>query len=126
MDLIHKSVLYASLGFLGIMLVLPGLYEIIKTLPNEDTRTPEVADAKNQLRALNGMMVGVGIMAFWICFYLEESRSLIIVLGYILLMVAAARIYSFVVDGLPSAMTWSYMAVELILGSLYLVWPPYQ
>lgn len=124
MDLIHKVVLYAALGFLGLSLVLPGLHEIIKTIPDNAPYAPETADAKNQFRALNGMMMGVGIMAFWICFYLEESRNLIIVLGYIVLMVAAARIYSIVVDGFPSAKTWAYMVIELVLGSLFLMWPP--
>ncbi|MGR9115274.1 MAG: DUF4345 domain-containing protein [Gammaproteobacteria bacterium] len=126
MDLTHKFVLYAALGFLGVSLILPGLYEIIKNIPDNGPSTPVSSDAKNQLRALNGMMMGVGIMALWTCFYLEQSRSLIIVLGYILLMVAAARIYSVVVDGLPSAMTWSYLAIELVLGSLFLMWPPSQ
>lgn len=124
MDFVHKFVLYAALGFLGVSLIVPGLIEIIKTIPDGGVRPSESVDAKNQFRALNGMMMGVGIMAFWTCFYLEQSRSLIIVLGYILLMVAAARLFSIIVDGFPGTMSWLYLAVELVLGSLFLVWPP--
>ena len=124
MEFIHKFVLYAALGFLGASLILPGLFEIIKTIPDSGAQPSESVDAKNQLRALYGMMVGVGIMAFWICLYLEQSRSLMIVLGYILLMVAAARIYSIIVDGIPGTMNWAYMVIELVLGGLFLVWPP--
>ncbi|MGR9052569.1 MAG: DUF4345 domain-containing protein [Gammaproteobacteria bacterium] len=126
MAFIHTLILYSGLGVLGIGLVLPGLMEIFKNVPVNGLYHPATVDAKNQLRALNGMMTGVGLMAIWICFDLEASRQLVIGLGSILLTVAAARLLSFVIDGIPSPATWAYMAVELILGGLFLLWPPYR
>ena len=124
MSLLHKLLLYSSLGFVGISLVIPGLIEIIKTQPGSPGLVPETIDAKNQFRALNGMMTGIGLMALAACFELEKARFLVLALGGILLLVFAARMYSIIIDGLPGFMTTVYAAIELSPAIIFIVWPP--
>ncbi len=126
MSLLHKLLLYSSLGFLGISLVLPGLIEMIKNQPGSPGLIPETMEAKNQFRALNGMMTGVGLMALAACIDLEKARILVFALGGILLLVFAARMYSFIVDGLPGWTTVFYAAIELLLAVIFLMWPPVE
>lgn len=126
MSLLHKLLLYASLGFLGISLVVPGLIEIIKNQPGSAGLTPDTIDAKNQFRALNGMMTGIGLLALAACFDLEKARYLVLALGGILLLVFMARMYSILTDGLPGLMTGVYAAVELLLAIIFLMWPPVE
>ena len=122
----HKLILYLSLGFLGVSLVGPGLFEMFKSQPGDLNLIADSGDAKSQLRALNGMMAGLGIMAFWACYDLENSRNLVIALGVVLLLVVVARIFSMLVDGLPGIMTCLYTGVELLLSGVFLFWPPGQ
>ena len=124
MSLLHKLLLYSSLGFVGISLVIPGLIEIIKTQPGSPGLVPETMDAKNQFRALNGMMTGIGLMALAACIELEKARFLVLALGGILLLVFAARMYSIIIDGNPGLMTIVYATVELLLALIFLMWPP--
>ena len=124
MSLLHKLLLYSSLGFVGISLVIPGLIEIIKTQPGSPGLVPETMDAKNQFRALNGMMTGIGLMALAACIELEKARVLVLALGGIMLLVFAARMYSIIIDGNPGLMTIVYATVELLLSLIFLMWPP--
>ena len=126
MSLLHKLLLYSSLGFVGISLVIPGLIEIIKTQPGSPGLVPETMDAKNQFRALNGMMSGIGLMALAACIELEKARFLVLALGGILLLVFAARMYSIIIDGNPGSMTIVYATVELLLAIIFLMWPPVE
>jgi len=121
MDITHKLILYLSLGFLAISLIIPGLIEMFKTFPNA---LPVPADTRNQLRALNGMMTGVGFMALWACLDIDHSRLLIVTLGGVLLLVVIARIYSCLVDGFPELVSWFYLGIEMLLAVLFLKWPP--
>ncbi|MGR9100709.1 MAG: DUF4345 domain-containing protein [Gammaproteobacteria bacterium] len=124
MSLIHKLVLYASLLVLGLSLVVPGLIEMVKPQPGNTELLPGSVDAKNHFRALNGMMIGIGIIAFWACFDLGQARTLIFTLGCILLLVVIARLYSLIVDGSPSSATWLYLFFELFFAVVFLAWPP--
>ena len=124
MSVLHKLILYGSLAFLGISLVIPGLIEMYILQPGSPGLLAETTDAKNQLRALNGMMTGVGFLALWACINLQHSRTLILSLGGILLLVVLARGYAMIVDGLPTLMTWGYFALELMFSLLFLLWPP--
>ena len=124
MSLLHKYVLYASLGFLGISLIIPGLIEIFKVQAGSPDLVPETIAAKNQLRALNGVMTAMGFMALWACIDLENAKVLTQALGGMLLLVFAARLYSFIIDGLPAFMTWVYAFIELLLAVIFLAWPP--
>ena len=124
MSILHKLVLFASLGFLGISLVIPGLIEIFKLQAGSPGLLPETVNAKNQLRALNGLMTGLGFLALWACVDLERSRILVLALGGILLLVVIARFYSFFADGSPGLMTWVYGIIELLLAVIFIVWPP--
>ncbi len=81
-------------------------------------------DAKNQFRALNGMMTGIGLMALAACIELEKARFLVLALGGILLLVFAARMYSIIIDGNPGLMTIVYATVELLLALIFFMWPP--
>jgi len=81
-------------------------------------------DARNQFRALHGMMAGLGILAFWACMDIESSRNLVLGLGAIMAMLVMARGYSLLVDGMPGTMSMVYFVAELALALIFLLWPP--
>ena len=124
MILLHKLLLYGLLGFLGISLLLPGLVELFKVQPGSSDMVLTTTDARNQFRALHGMMAGLGILAFWACLDIEGSRNLVLGLGGIMAMLVMARGYSIVVDGMPGTMSMVYLVVELTLALVFLLWPP--
>jgi hypothetical protein len=124
MVLLHKLVLYGLLGFLGINLVFPGLMELFKVQPGSSDLVLTTTDAKNQFRALHGMMAGLGMLAFWACLDIESSRGLVLGLGVIMAMLVIARGYSILVDGMPGMMSLVYLVAELALALVLLLWPP--
>ncbi len=124
MILVHKLVLYALLGFLGISLLFPGLIELFKAQPGNSDFLLTTTDARNQFRALHGMMAGLGILALWACLDLEGSRIIVLGLGVIMAMLVIARGYSMFMDGLPGMMSLVYLAAELALALVFLLWPP--
>jgi len=124
MILLHKLLLYGLLGFLGISLLLPGLVELFKVQPGSSDMVLTTTDARNQFRALHGMMAGLGILAFWACLDIEGSRNLVLGLGVIMAMLVMSRGYSIVVDGMPGTMSMVYLVVELTLALVFLLWPP--
>jgi len=81
-------------------------------------------NAKGHLRGLNGMMTAVGAIALWACWALPEARSLVEALGAVMAFVAASRIYSMAVDGLPNLTAKLYLGIEAALGAIFLGWPP--
>ncbi len=81
-------------------------------------------DAKNQFRALHGMMAGLGILALWACLDIEGARALVMGLGVIMATLVVARGYSIIVDGMPGTMSMVYLVVELTLALVFLLWPP--
>ena len=124
MTLLHIGILYTSLVVFGVSLLLPGLIEIGKADPGAPGILATSVAGRNQLRALHGMMVGIGIMALWACVNLEQSRILVLALGIIVLVAALARLYSMAVDGIPSTMTLAYLFVELLFGGVFLLMSP--
>ena len=124
MILLHKFVLYGLLGFLGISLLLPGLMELFKMRPGSSGILLTNTDARNQFRALHGMMAGLGILAFWACLNIEGARSLVLGLGVIMATLVVARGYSIIVDGIPGKMSMVYFVTELALALVFLLWPP--
>ncbi len=124
MVLIHKLVLYVLLGFLGISLVFPALMELFKMPPGSSDFMLTTTDARNQFRALHGMMLGLGIIALWACLDIESSRGLVQGLGVIMAMLVIARGYSILADGMPGIMSMVYLVVELALAMVFLLWPP--
>ena len=124
MVLAHKLLLYVLLGFLGISLVFPGLMELLKVQPGNSAFVLTTTDAKNQFRALHGMMAGLGILALWACLDLEGSRMIVLGLGVIMAMLVIARGYSVVMDGMPGMMSLVYLGAELGLALVFLLWPP--
>jgi len=124
MVLLHKIVLYGLLGFLGISLVFPGLIALFKSPPGGPDLLLNTTDAQNQFRALHGMMAGVGILALWACLDIENARTLVLGLGVIMAMLAVARGYSLIVDGVPGAISLVYLVTEVALALAFLVWPP--
>ena len=124
MGMLHKTVLYGLLGFLSISLVVPGLVELFKFQPGSPGMVPASLDAKNQFRALQGMIVGLGVLALWACLDLEHARTLVLALGVVMSVLAVARLYSLIVDGMPGFMTLVYLAVEGVMAVVFLVWPP--
>jgi len=120
----HKLILYAALGIFGISLLIPGLIEIFKHPPGSRGLLPTTINGNNQFRTLNGMMAGIGVVALWAVYNLDQARVVVRMLGVILLMVVLARFYSFIVDGFTGAMALLYFVIEVVLTILFLAWPP--
>ena len=116
--------LSGALLFLSASLILPGLISMLQPNTGRHWLVAETIDARNHLRAVNGMIVAVGLIALWSCIYLSNARQLVIALGVLMICLVAARLYSIVLDGVPGQMTWIYLLVELALGVLFLGWPP--
>ena|SRR5579859_7018483 len=124
MGALHQTILYASLVFLGLSLTIPGLIETLKTTTGSAWLIAADVNAKGHLRGLNGMMTAVGVLALWVCWDLPEARSLVEALGAVMAFVAASRIYSMAVDGLPGLTGTLYLGIEAALGAIFLGWPP--
>jgi hypothetical protein len=124
MRALHQTILYASLVFLGLSLTIPGLIETLRTTTGSTWLIAADVNAKGHLRGLNGMMTAVGVIALWACWDLSAARSLIEALGAVMAFVAASRIYSMAVDGLPNLTGKLYLGIEAALGAIFLGWPP--
>ena len=124
MTLVHKIVLWGLLGLLGLSLLVPGLMNVVRKDEGTVWLIAETVDAKNHLRALNAMMAALGLIALWACWDLERARLAVIGLGVVMAALVVARAYSIVVDGWPSPMTLVYLAVEVVMATLFLAWPP--
>lgn len=120
----HKLVLYGSLGLLGASLIIPGVMVMLSLEVSHGGLFAEPPDGSNQLRALYGMMTGVGVVALWACLDLKQAHSLVTSLGIIMALGGVARCYSILVDGVPGLMTLLYLGVELLLAAIFLLWPP--
>lgn len=124
MTLTHKIVLYAGLGLLGLGLVIPGLLELIRAKTGTVFLVAENLEARNHLRALNGMMAGMGVAALLICLNLEAMRWPVIGLGIIMVGVVVGRVYSIAIDGNPGATSLFYLGTDIVFAALFLLWPP--
>src|ERR1700676_3090793 len=120
MSAIHQLILYASLGFLGLSLLIPGLMDAFRVTTGQKWLVAADVDARNHLRALNGMMAAVGMIALWACWELPMARCLVRGVGTIMVFLVVARIYSMVVDGVPSLANTVYLGVEASLGTMFL------
>lgn len=124
MPLAQKIVLWALLGFLGLSLLVPGVMNVVRKTEGTAWLIAETVDAKSHLRALNAMMAALGLVALWACWDLERARLAVLGLGVVMAALVAARIYSIVVDGMPSPTTLVYLAVEAAMAAVFLLWPP--
>src|SRR5260370_30446157 len=124
MSAVHQAILYVSLVFLGLSLVVPGLTDTLRTTTGSKWLIAADVDANCHLRGLNGMMAAIGAIALWACWDLPNARSLVEALGAVMVFVADARIYSMVVDGFPNLTGQLYLGVEAALGAIFLSWPP--
>jgi len=124
MSALHRAILYVSLVFLGLSLVVPGLMDALRPTTGSKWLIAADVDAKGHLRGLNAMMAAIGAIALWACWDLPNARSLVEALGAVMVFVAAARIYSMVVDGFPNLTGRLYLGVEAMLGAIFLAWPP--
>ena len=120
----HALTLYVLLGLLGLSLIIPGLLGMFRLSEGSKWLFAETVDARNHLRALNGMMTAVGIIALWACWDITGARGLVIGLGIVMAALVVARLYSLVIDGLPGGMTILYLAVEVLMATIFLAWPP--
>jgi len=116
--------LYASLGFLGFSLLIPGLTDAFRVTTGQRWLVAADVDARNHLRALNGMMAAVGVIALSACWNLATARPLVTALGTLMVFLVVARVYSMVVDGAPGLANNVYLGVEAALGIMFLGWPP--
>lgn len=124
MSTVHQAILYVSRVFLGLSLVVPGLMDRLRSTTGSKSLIAVDVDAKGQFRGLNGMMTAIGAIALWACWDLPNARPLVEALGAVMVFVAAARIYSVVVDGFPNLAGKLYLGVEAALGTIFLAWPP--
>jgi len=124
MSALHRAILYVSLVFLGLSLVVPGLTDTLRTATGSKWLIAADVDAKGHLRGLNAMMTAIGAIALWACWDLPSARPLVEALGAVMVFVAAARIYSMVVDGFPNLTGKLYLGIEAGLGTIFLGWPP--
>jgi len=124
MSAVHQAILYVSLVFLGLSLVVPGLLDALRPTTGSKWLIAADVGAKGHLRGLNGMMTAIGAIALWACWDLPNARPQVEALGAVMVFVAAARIYSIVVDGLPNLTGKLYLGVEAGLGTIFLGWPP--
>ncbi len=124
MSTVHKLILYGLLGLLGLSLLLPGLWEMFRSEPGTTGLTAANTPGRNQWRGLNGMLVGLGVLALWACWNLEQSRSLVLALGVVLAGVAVARLVSLWLDGWPGTAALVYLGAELTMATVFLLWPP--
>ena len=120
----HALTLYILLGFLGISLIIPGLMGVFRLSEGSRWLFAETVDAKNHLRALNGMMTAMGIVALWACLDITEARGIVIALGLVMMALVVARLYSMAIDGLPGGLTMLYLIVEALMATIFLTWPP--
>ncbi len=124
MTYLHRIVLYGLLGILGISLVSSGVMELFRAEGGKAWLSAETPDAGSQLRAFNGMMAGIGLVAFWCLFNLQNARMLVMALGVVLIPVVIGRLYAIVKDGMPGIMTWTYLCIEILMVTVFLAWPP--
>jgi hypothetical protein len=124
MSVVHQAILYVSLVFLGFSLAVPGLMDTLRMTTGSQWLIAGDVGAKGHLRGLNGMMTSIGAIALWACWDLPNARSLVEALGAVMVFVAAARIYSMVVDGFPNFTGKLYLGVEAALAIIFLGWPP--
>ncbi len=124
MSFVHQTILYLSLGFLGLSLLIPGLIGVFRMATGQKWLVAENVDAVNHLRALNGMMAALGIISLGACWDLPSARLLVEALGVIMVFLVAARACSMVVDGIPGLASTVYLGVEAGLGAIFLGWPP--
>lgn len=124
MSLGHMGVLYCLLVLLGIGLLGPGLAGVFQIKIGRTWLVADATDARSHLRGLNATMASVGMLALWACWDLESSRMLVLALGVVMAAVVVSRLYSLLVDGLPGSTSLIYLAIEALLGGVFLLWPP--
>lgn len=124
MSALHRLILYVSLGFLGLSLLIPGLMDTFRLATGQRWLVAVDVAAKNHLRALSGMMAAVGAIALWACWDLSAARPLVTALGIIMVFLVVARVYSMVTDGDPGFANRVYLGVETALGIMFFGWPP--
>jgi hypothetical protein len=124
MSALHQLTLHVSLGFLGLSLLIPGLTDAFRVTTGRKWLIAADVDATNHLRALNGMMAAVGVIALWACWDLAVARPLVTALGTLMVFLVVARAYSMAVDGAPGFAIHVYLGVEAALGIMFFGWPP--
>ncbi len=120
----HKLILYVTLGFLCISLIVPGLWEVFRSAPGHPDLVAQHVDALNQLRAYNGMVAAVGFMSGIATFKIEHNRTLILTLAIIMLFLATSRIISLLIDGIPGLLTLTYIFMESLISVILFVFLP--
>ncbi len=124
MSAAHMAVLYSLLVLLGLSLIGPGLAGAFRPGIGRTWLIADASDAKSHLRGLNAMMAGLGMVALWACWDLENARGLVLALGLVMAVLVVTRLYSLLVDGLPGSNTIIYLGVEVLLAAVFLGWPP--
>jgi hypothetical protein len=92
MSALHQLILYVSLGFLGLSLLIPGFMDTFWVTTGRKWLAAADVNAKNHLRALNAMMAAVGLMALSACWDLAAARPLVTALGTLMVFIVVARV----------------------------------
>ncbi|RMF15086.1 MAG: DUF4345 domain-containing protein [Gammaproteobacteria bacterium] len=120
----HHALLMTCLIILALSCMTQALWEIFHRGHSATGLASPSPTARNQLRAYNGMLLGIGILAIWASVNLDQARQLVQALGVVLLPSALARLISFRIDGAPHWSSRLYYGVELGMGLIFLLWPP--
>ena len=124
MSTAHMAVLYSLLVLLGMSLIGPGLVGAFRPRVGRIWLIAEATDAKSHLRGLNAMMAGLGMVALWACWDLENAHGVVLALGLVMAVLVVARLYSILLDGPPDSHMLVYLGVEVLLAAVFLAWPP--
>ena len=118
------AVLYSLLALLGLSLIGPGLVGAFRPRIGLTWLIAEAPDAKNHLRGLNAMMAGLGMVALWACWDLENARGQVLALGLIMAVLVVVRLSSLLLDGPSDSHPLIYLGLEALLAAVFLGWPP--
>lgn len=120
MSMQPSIVLRVSLLFLGLALLIPGLFHAFFLYPFSHLISPSKIEGINQLRALNGMMAAVGMLCLWCIKDTARKYPVLHGLALILLVVSICRIYSLFMDGISNFLYLGYLGIEIVLAVVLL------
>jgi hypothetical protein len=77
---------------------------------------------RNHLRAICGAFAGFGLLAVWSIGALDERRNAFRIVVAVGVAIGLARVTGWIVDGDPGALAKLFLATEVVLLPLLLLW----
>lgn len=107
-----------TLGLLGGFGGLEGIAALLGT----EAPGPVNPALRNHLRAICTTFAGFGLLAGWTLGALEERKTAFRLAVAVIVVAGLGRVTGWIVDGRPGLVASVFMAMELILFPLLLVW----